>query len=162
MAFFIPTIQPGYVYTSTTRNPKAPDTVVISQSDCDSTKFVGHATIDGLPCYAFKNGKRYYFALVISCKNSTLRMFTIDDIQPIHFQSDKTIGRLDTTDSDYIDNPTWWQLKGLSETATGYGGKLTTSRMLWFQGRLHRIYCMLYSNSGTAYILTNGKRLLVG
>lgn len=47
-----------------------------------------------------------------------------------------------------------WQKRGLYETATGYGNKLTTRYMINFEGRDYRVYCRIFSNSGTCYIVT--------
>lgn len=35
---------------------------------------------------------------------------------------------------------------------TGYGKNIPTDYMVKFNGRLRRVYCMQYSNSGTTYI----------
>jgi hypothetical protein len=58
------------------------------------------------------------------------------------------------------DAPLWWQKQGLQETATGYGGKLTSTRMVKWLGRWRRVYVACYSNNGTAYI-THGKDWIV-
>jgi hypothetical protein len=54
-----------------------------------------------------------------------------------------------------IYKPLEWQKQGLSQTASGYGKKITTSYMIMYQGRLRRIYSCCYSNSGAAYIIVN-------
>ena len=54
-----------------------------------------------------------------------------------------------------------WQKAGLMQTATGYGSKLVTSKMVKYAGRWRRVYCMCYSNSGTCYILVKGKQITV-
>lgn len=46
----------------------------------------------------------------------------------------------------------WWQEKGLQQTATGYGRKLTTPYMVQWEGRWRRVYCCQFSNAGTLYI----------
>lgn len=51
--------------------------------------------------------------------------------------------------------------QGLSYTATGYGSKIPTRYMVKWYGRWYRVYCMVYSNSGTCYINTNDGRLTV-
>ena len=51
--------------------------------------------------------------------------------------------------------------QGLTQTATGYGGKLTTPYKAMHNGRLYRVYCMCYSNSGTNYIISKGQRLII-
>jgi hypothetical protein len=61
----------------------------------------------------------------------------------------------------FVDSPLRWHLKGLQQTASGYGGKLTSSKKTWFNGRLYRVYIMCYSNSGTAYIIVKGKRRIL-
>ncbi len=48
-------------------------------------------------------------------------------------------------------------------TASGYGAKIPTSKMCSFEGsnRMYRIYCMIYSNSGTCYVIMGKKRYVV-
>jgi hypothetical protein len=53
--------------------------------------------------------------------------------------------------------PLWWQKQGLSQTASGYGRKLTSSKMVFWAGRWRRVYVCCYSNAGTAYIMQGGK-----
>ena len=60
-----------------------------------------------------------------------------------------------------IDAPLWFHKKGLSQTASGYGSKLTTPWKVEYRGRLYRIYCMCWSNSGTNYIISKGNRLII-
>lgn len=50
------------------------------------------------------------------------------------------------------ESPLRWQEKGLSYTATGYGSRIPTRRMVRFSGKWRRVYCRIYSNSGTCYI----------
>lgn len=45
--------------------------------------------------------------------------------------------------------------------ADGYGRKIATNRMARFNGRMHRIYCCLFSNIGTCYVLHRGEWLIV-
>ena len=63
---------------------------------------------------------------------------------------------LDYKPEDLIERPLWWQEKGLSYTTTGYGRKIPTAKMIKDQGRLKRVYCCIYSNIGTCYILRKG------
>jgi len=53
--------------------------------------------------------------------------------------------------------PLWWQKRGLSYTVSGYGGKIPTDMTVMINGRKHRIYVMIYSNSGSAYVLINNR-----
>jgi hypothetical protein len=59
-------------------------------------------------------------------------------------------------ETDLITNRLWWQKQGLQKTSTGYGGKIETEKMLKIGKRLYRVYCMIYSNSGSCYILKKG------
>ena len=57
-----------------------------------------------------------------------------------------------------VDNPLWYHKKGLSQTATGYGKKLTTTKMLLIGKRRYRIYCSCFSNCGSCYVLIKNER----
>ena len=46
-------------------------------------------------------------------------------------------------------------------TASGYGGKIPTSHMIRYAGRWRRVYVMIYSNSGTAYVIVNGENYII-
>ena len=77
-----------------------------------------------------------------------------------HIHTAEEIGR-------YVieDRPLDWQLMGLQQTASGYGRKLTSSRMLRFdndpRGRWRRVYITIFSNSGTAWIVYQGQKYVV-
>lgn len=51
--------------------------------------------------------------------------------------------------------PLWWQVQGLSFTASGYGARIPTRWMVKFNGRWRRVYCRVYSNYGRCYIGRN-------
>ena len=55
----------------------------------------------------------------------------------------------------------WWQERGLMYTSTGYGKKIPTTNKVHFAGRWRRIYCSIYSNIGTCFIIYEGKELTV-
>jgi hypothetical protein len=55
----------------------------------------------------------------------------------------------------------WWQKRGLMYTATGYGSKIPTSYKVKYNNRWYRVYCRIYSNSGTCYIITKGKKIII-
>lgn len=57
--------------------------------------------------------------------------------------------------------PLWYHLQGLSQTASGYGSKLTSAYKTEYNGRLYRVYTMCWSNSGTSYIIVKGERLVL-
>jgi hypothetical protein len=54
-----------------------------------------------------------------------------------------------------------WQKRGLMYTASGYGKKIPTSYMVRLNNRWRRVYCTIYSNSGTCYIEQNGARWII-
>jgi len=58
--------------------------------------------------------------------------------------------------------PLAWQKQGLSYTATGYGKKIPTTRMVRLPNdpRWRRVYCCIYSNIGTCYV-TKGRDWIV-
>ena len=64
-------------------------------------------------------------------------------------------------DKDVVTKMLPWQRRGLQQTASGYGGKLTSTKMLKHNGRLYRIYIAQYGNAGSAYIIKKGKRLFL-
>jgi hypothetical protein len=51
--------------------------------------------------------------------------------------------------------PLRWQEQGLSFTVSGYGSRIPTNWQIKVDGRWRRVYCRIYSNSGTLFI---GKR----
>jgi len=67
-------------------------------------------------------------------------------------------------DIQYIDAetrhaPLWWHTQGLSQTASGYGKRLTTSRQALYNGRWYRVYATCFSNAASCWIETKGQRL---
>ena len=68
---------------------------------------------------------------------------------------------IEYTEADIIERLLPWQKRGLSYTASGYGRKIPTTKMLKVGKRLHRIYAMIYSNSGSCYIISKGKMLFL-
>lgn len=63
--------------------------------------------------------------------------------------------------NEFIEKPLWWHKRGLMQTRTGYGRKLTTDLMIHFNGRLRRVYACVYSNAGSCYIIHNGQWLFI-
>lgn len=51
--------------------------------------------------------------------------------------------------------------RGLFYTATGYGTKLPTCWMIYFQGIWRRVYAICISNVSTTYVLVKGEKLIV-
>jgi hypothetical protein len=69
-----------------------------------------------------------------------------------HIRPDGTSDTFHTFKVDAKELPLWWQEKGLSFTATGYGRKIPTRYMIRLNGKWRRVYCCIFSNSGTCYI----------
>ncbi len=60
------------------------------------------------------------------------------------------------------DHPMGWHLRGLTWTATGYGAKIPSRRMVRLSdGRLRRVYVTCYSNSGTSWINLDGHTFVI-
>ena len=63
------------------------------------------------------------------------------------------------TESQLVYKPLWWHERGLQQTASGYGRKLTTPYKVEHNGKMYRVYCVQFSNSDSFYILPGGKPL---
>ena len=61
-----------------------------------------------------------------------------------------------------VEKPLWHHERGLSETASGYGARLTSRRVLILpDGSERRIYITQWANAGTAWINYRGERYVV-
>lgn len=61
-----------------------------------------------------------------------------------------------------VDDPLPWQRAGRQQTASGYGRKLTTTRVVITpDGRRHRVYLTIYSNSGTCWIVLHRQSFVI-
>jgi hypothetical protein len=61
----------------------------------------------------------------------------------------------------FVEAPLWWHLKGLMQTATGYGRKLTTTQKVNIGNRSYRVYCHCFSNVGSIFIVMQGVRIFI-
>lgn len=52
-----------------------------------------------------------------------------------------------------------WQKAGRTLRATGYGSKIPTTKVLYLFGRRYRIYCDVYSNAASTYIIYQGGKV---
>ena len=60
------------------------------------------------------------------------------------------------------ERPLDWQRRGLQYTATGYGTKIPTSKVInWSDGKVRRVYCDVYSNAGSCYCLIHGCKVSI-
>ena len=62
-----------------------------------------------------------------------------------------------TTSTEVKENLLWWQKRGLYFTASGYGKRIPTFYMVKHNNRWKRVYCCIFSNSGTLFIEQNKK-----
>lgn len=60
---------------------------------------------------------------------------------------------------DLIRNPLDWQIRGLTHTLTGYGKKLTSEYMIFFEGKKRRIYHTIFSNIGSSWFNYGSERI---
>ena len=73
-------------------------------------------------------------------------------------------GSFDYADGDITEwrnSPLWWHIDGRQQTASGYGDKLATSKMVRIGNRWYRVYGICHSNSVTCYIIQRGARRIV-
>lgn len=85
----------------------------------------------------------------------------IKEVKYISDGEEKSYLRAEVNRTDLIHKPLWFHNKGLSETRSGYGSKLRTVHMIKHNNKLYRIYCICYSNAGSLYILSKGKKIYV-
>ncbi len=86
------------------------------------------------------------------------------NIRTIEYTSEgekKSFKTADVNWSDLIVKPLWFHKRNLRQTRSGYGSKLSTEYMVKHNNRLYRIYCQIYSNAGSLYILTKGERIYI-
>ena len=57
-----------------------------------------------------------------------------------------------------VRKPLWHHEHGLSYTASGYGSRLPTEWMIRHEKKLYRIYCVIYSNAGSIYVVIGKTR----
>lgn len=57
---------------------------------------------------------------------------------------------------EHKERPLPHHMLGLQYTASGYGNKIPTSRMVRLPGsaRWRRVYCCIHSNAGTCYVMS--------
>lgn len=63
---------------------------------------------------------------------------------------------------EFVYAPLDWQTRGLQQTRTGYGAKLTTPYKVFFAGRVRRVYARCYSNAASLFVIVNGNSGFLG
>jgi hypothetical protein len=61
-----------------------------------------------------------------------------------------------------LHEPLWWHTAGLTQTATGYGKKITTPYKVPIGKRKYRVYLTQHSNAGTLWITYKGTCFVLG
>lgn len=82
-------------------------------------------------------------------------------MKSLYLQFGKTGEPMQTIAVESKECPTRWQDKGLSYTASGYGSKIPTRWKIKYNGLWRRVYCRIYSNVGTCYVVINGESVIV-
>lgn len=85
-----------------------------------------------------------------------MRQFTDSDAKP-------WAGHLaiEAGPDDLIDSPLPWQEAGLTQTASGYGKRLTSRRKVHFNGRAYRLYVTQYANAGSTWLMARGRKIFI-
>ncbi len=86
---------------------------------------------------------------------SSVKQFTDADIDTGSFPS------LYADRSELIQAPLWWHKQGLQQTSSGYGGKLTTSLKINFNGKIYRLYASCYGNASSTWFKAKGRTIYV-
>jgi hypothetical protein len=91
-----------------------------------------------------------------------MRNFTESDVKRWTTSNGKPMAKIyfDTT-KDLVECMLPWQKKGLQETSTGYGGKLTSSYKIQYCGKLYRLYVTCYSNCASHWFTVKGQTIYV-
>ena len=148
----IPNLQTGYAYTSL----KSGAIEVVDKSA--PNRFVGFVYHDNQKYGKFRLGKKTVYQLCFPNPSECKRYaFNESDVQ----LSDSWDGRISCTRAMLFYCPLWYHERGLMQTASGYGRKLTTSYCIHFNGKLHRVYCCCFSNPRTCYIVSKGRKIIV-
>jgi hypothetical protein len=71
-------------------------------------------------------------------------------------------GKLFASTDELLYDPLDWQKRGLQQTATGYGAKLTSPYKINFEDKLYRLYVTQYGNAGSTWFRVRGRKIFVG
>jgi hypothetical protein len=89
-----------------------------------------------------------------------MRSFTEADVRP-HGAVQGAGSLVTDSTADLIDAPLPMHKAGLSQTATGYGARLTLRHKIQFNGKAYRLYCTCYSNAGSVWFKAKGRTIFV-
>ena len=88
-----------------------------------------------------------------------MKNFTEADVKP--HGSVKGAGHICAEHEQLIHAPLWYHNKGLQQTASGYGAKLTSSNKIMFEGKPYRLYATCYSNAASIWFTVKGRKIFV-
>jgi hypothetical protein len=72
-----------------------------------------------------------------------------------------TLPHIYADQSDLLDAPLPWQRRGLQQTASGYGLRLTSRYMIHFGGKFRRLYVTCISNAASTWFTVRGEKVFV-
>jgi hypothetical protein len=85
-------------------------------------------------------------------KRGSFRTFTLEDVK-----DDRVTCKRDDLSYD----PPPWMAAGRQQTATGYGAKLNSGYMIYFQKIHRRVYVTCFSNVGTLWFMYRGRKIIL-
>lgn len=88
-----------------------------------------------------------------------MKLFTDKDVAP--HGAIPNAGRIVTDASELVSDPLPWQKRGLSQTATGYGRRLTSQYKINFNNKLRRLYVTCLGNAGSTWFKVKGKTIFI-
>lgn len=157
-------MQSGYAFHCSKPSLDSASSDMIVQSEANKAQYVGTELYEGNEYAKFRytasNGaKRYAWQLLQNCKRieQPYHSFDENDIDGM----DRQFPHIYCDCSKLIHNPPEWMLRGLQQTATGYGAKLNSGLSILYCGKVYRIYITQYSNAGSAWFKVNGKKIYV-
>lgn len=90
-----------------------------------------------------------------------MRLFTTKDVISYALNGPYRIPVSFDYKAELLHSPLVWQERGLQQTASGYGAKLTTQHKISYNGRLYRIYATCYSNVASHWFTANKQRIYI-
>ena len=88
-----------------------------------------------------------------------MKNFTASDVQKL--ESDFPKIYLGEFAKELIDSPLWYHKMGLSQTASGYGAKLTSRYKISYEGKEYRLYSSCYGNAASNWFKVKGRKIFV-
>jgi hypothetical protein len=95
-------------------------------------------------------------------KRGSFRTFTLADVKPHDCNvASCQAGHITCRREDLTYDPPPWMAAGRQQTATGYGAKLNSGYMIYFQKIHRRVYVTCFSNVGTLWFMYRGKKIIL-